>query len=515
MIRHLHDVAGLEPLRKIASELGVVISATGDLARRLYTHELLTPSVPPPDLFELTSFTAGIELAHSGGSALNDALRRAIMRELSLPECFRWTIRSAAQDARRQRAGTYGPVIPVLGVRLSTHGGFDDPMNASADIFSKSYRFVRNPMYRQSPRFRANRDLEVFGAVAFLRVAIDAGLTPADVEPALIDLRDVFREARSWDTASRLQQSATLRGRLHRALRELRVAASTMAGRELIDRSELSALLAFLDGDESPPPLPLATRPAATRARVDVSSESGRAPRARFVNDLEMDETHALTVSDRIRGDLARLPQHVELLRPDALATGSLGQVLQVISDQSLLADGIELLRVSGWIRLMSGMPGTMVDGDTEANEMIHLAYIEDATNEGTRTTPADEDVSALLLLRAGADRHDVLVAAPLATCVTRTYETPNGFTSRLVTLRLACGSAIDRMSGPDDPAMEIAFMVAVRRVEEPPPEDEAGVPLTVVDHETMDAGQSMTMSPIRYRTQVGDPVVDPREARS
>lgn len=514
MIRHLHDVAGLEPLQNIARELGVVIGATGDLARRLYTHELLTPSVPPPDLCELASFTTGIELVQSGGTASNDEVRRAIMRDLSLPECFRWTIRSAEQDARRRRASSYGPIVPVLGVRLSTRGGFEDPMNASADIFTKSYRFVRNPMYRQSPRFRANRDLEVFGAIAFLRAAIEAGLASADVQPALIALRDVYREARSWDTVSRLQQSAGLRGRLHRAVREVRVAASTIGGRELIDQSELSLFLGFLDGEDSPPPPPLATRPAATFARVDAPSESGRAPRARFVDDLEMDETRALTVSVRMRGDLARLPQHVELLRPDALASGTLGQVLQVISDQSVLAEGIELLRVSGWLRVMPGGPDTSADDDAEGNEMIHLAYIDARTDGTSLREQADEDVSALLLLRGGADRNDVLVAAPLATCVSRPYETPNGSSARLVTLRLACGSAIDRIVGPDDMATEIAFMVAVRRVEEPPPEDETGLPVTVVDHETMDSGQSMTMSPLRYKTQVGDPVVDPREAR-
>jgi hypothetical protein len=170
---------------------------------------------------------------------------------------------------------------------------------------------------------------------------------------------------------------------------------------------------------------------------------------------------------------------------------------------------------VSGWIRLMPGRSGASTNGEDEPNEMIHLAYVEDAMGDAARTPPADEDVSALLLLRGGAERNDVVVAAPLVTCVSRPYETPNGFTSRLVSLRLACGSAIDRMAARDEAATELAFMVAVRRVEEPPPEDEASVPVTVVDHETMGSGQSMTMSPLRYKTQPGDPVVDPREARS
>jgi hypothetical protein len=515
MIRHLHPVSGLEPLEKIARELGIVISGTGDLARRLYSHELLTPSLPAPDLFELTPFTTCIELVHSGGAEVNDALRRAIMRELILPECFRWRIWSAEQDQRHRRASSYGPVVPVHDVRLSTHDGFDDPMNARGDIVAKTYRYVRNPLYRESPRFLANRDLEVFGAIGFLRTVIEAELSFGEGDATLLSLRDTFRDAMSWDTVARLQQSAALRARLHRIVREVRVAARTIAGRELIDRSEIAFFLSYVDGDGRTP-MSLAARPAATRAHVDSASESGRPPHARFLDDLELDERHALTVSDRIRGDLTRLPQHIELLTPDALATGVAGQILQVVSHPSALADGIEMLRMSNWVRLTPGSRRARPDGASEPNEMIHFAYIDSGAAGAAAvatTAPADEDVSAVVLLRRDDDRHDVLVAGPLATCTSHAYEMPNTSSGRLVTLRLACGSAIERIVGAGDgAATHVAFMVAARRIEEPPPESEASVPVTTAGHEEATSSASLTMSPLRYKTQVGDPVVDPRE---
>jgi hypothetical protein len=510
MIRHLGDVAGLEPLEKIARDLGVEISATGELARRAYTHELLTPSEDAPDLFELTPFTTGIELVHSGGAEASDAIMRAIQRELTLPECFGWTLRSAEEHARDQRLRSYGPVVPVHGVRLSTREGFVDPMNARGDIQSNSYRFVRNPLYHESPKFRANRDLEVLGAIAFLSTVLDAEITVPEGDAALASVQDVFREARSPETVGRLQESASLRGALHRGVREARVTARTVRGRELIDRSGLASFLAYLDGDGDTP-VPLAIRPAATRARVRENAESDGATRVRFLDDLEMDEMHALTVSDRIRGDVARLPQHVELLAPDAVSAGAAGQVLQVIASESSLADGIELLRLSRWITVMPGSPRTRWRDADEPNEMIHLAYVESGASGPPGTAPADEDVSVLVPLRSDDDRNEVLVAAPLAICTSRPYETPNGSYARLVMLRLACGSAIDRIAATSERATRVAFMVATRRIEEVPLDELMSVPVTSSGEEEM-PGKSLYMRPIELKKGKSDPYPNPRE---
>jgi hypothetical protein len=116
-----------------------------------------------------------------------------------------------------------------------------------------------------------------------------------------------------------------------------------------------------------------------------------------------------------------------------------------------------------------------------------------------------------LLLLRAGDDRNDVLVAGPLATCVTRPYETPNGSSARLVMLRLACGSAIGRTVGSSDAATQLAFMVAARRIEELPEDGDTDDPVKVVEHE-LALHRQLAMRPIQWKEGIVDPFATPGE---
>ena len=501
MIRHLQDVAGLEPLQKIARDLGVVISATGDVARRLYTRELRTPTLPAPDLFELTPFATRIELVHSGGSELDDAVTRAIMRELTMPECFTWRIRSAKADARARRVSSYGPMIPTNGIRLSTSGGFEDPMGARRDIASGVYRYVRNPLYHESPSYRANRDLEVFGAIAFLRIAAEAEVDLETGNPVLVAIQETFREAMNWDTLARLQESAALRARLHRALRELCVAACTRASRRMIDESELRRFLGFIDGERA------VTTPTSDPGRRFGTLGSSRtwfindpAPSVSFFDDLRINGSSAITVSERILGDVSRLPQHLDLLLPDTLPIGDDGGLLRSLTSGDVLADGIVPLRVSSWVRLMNGRPGSPRSSQGTTNEMLHFAYLDTSAAGASDGEANDEDMSVLLLMRSGDETESVSVAGPLAVCTSHRYELQGGATTRLLAFRLACGSAIERDASLDaSQPIQMAMMVAMRRIEDLDSEAEARVPVATADQNQF---KNLAMNAIKYREQ-------------
>ena len=177
-------------------------------------------------------------------------------------ECFRWDIRSTSEASEARAARAYGPIVPAHAVTLGVRSSFVDPMNARADIEVGRYRFIRNPAYADSPPFAAGRDLEVFGAIRFLRLLCEddaAGLPDAELLDAV---RSAIVDAMSVDTLGRLQESAFLRMRLHASLKSLAVELRTPAARALAEVTRLRAFVAFVDGESSPEPQPIAWAPS-------------------------------------------------------------------------------------------------------------------------------------------------------------------------------------------------------------------------------------------------------------
>jgi hypothetical protein len=483
MIRHLHDVAGLEPLEKIAHDQGVDLVAHGGLARRLFTLAVREPSVSAPDLFDLLPFTADIDLTHTGGRDATKAIMEAIRREVPLAECFRWELRSAEEEIDARLSRPYGPVVPVHGVTLGVRAGFDDPMNARADVAASRHRYVRNPAYRDSPRFLAGRDLEVFGAIRYLRTVLEDGAMDSLDAKTQDDVRATFQEAMSLDTLGRLQESVFLRTRLHALLKSLAVELRTRAARAMVDVTLLRAFVAYVDGEPAPGE-PTTQPPGA------VSSPAPRSVRpAPFRHDLQLDSNSAIVASEHIRGDLFRLAPRMPLMWPivPPATAGSLSP-LQIVRDPAFQAPGVAVLRVSAWVPVVPGKAAPSYDADGEANEMIHLAFLADGDPGNAPTPPRDEDFGMTMLLKRGIAPSVVQAASPLASCVSRPYERDDGGMITVRCFRAACGSLIEQMLQDDEEGtLSLAFVIAARSVEEQEPDVAWLAPLTLVARDDFD----------------------------
>ena len=110
-------------------------------------------------------------------------------------------------------------IIPVNLMRLSTqgHSGIWDPWGGLNDLKAGSYRFIRNGFYKESPLYTEGQDLELFSALLYLQVVLEARL-PIDalgIQPGWKTAQDVFAEASTDRTVMiALQESAYLRSRL-------------------------------------------------------------------------------------------------------------------------------------------------------------------------------------------------------------------------------------------------------------------------------------------------------------
>ena len=491
MIKHLHDVAGLEALERIARNHDVDLVARGGLARRLYALAVRQPTAKP-DLFDLLPFTADIDLTHTGGPELTVTILRAIRREVPLAECFRWDVRPAEAAAESRLVRAYGPIVPLHAVTIGVRTGFEDSMNARNDLLNKRHRYVRNPAYRDSPRFQAGQDLEVFGAMRYLRTIFEDDAVDLTDMRALDEVRATFTEAASQDTLGRLQESADLRGRMHDLLKSIAVAARTQDARGLLEILGVRAFVAFVDGEREVVVPPVEPPGVALAESADApDSIVGRG--ARFRSDLDPSAISAITASDRLRGDLCRLPARIPFYWPTVPLPGrATNSPLHLVRDEAFAAPGIRTLRVSPWIALTPGKSASSRAEDGEINEMIHFALIADG-DPGNEPSPPDEDVGVTMLFRRGIAPDAILVASPLATCVSRPYERVEGSPTTVRSFRLACGTLIERLLDSDEGGtLHVAFIVSARDVGEQDSDNawsESATPVVRDDFTTAPAG--------------------------
>jgi hypothetical protein len=450
MIRHLHDVAGLEPLEQVAREYDVDIIASGGLARRLFTRDVREPEITAPDLFDLVPFTADIDLTHTGASELTQQVMRAIREAVPMAECFRWELRSAAEAEESRVARAYAPVVPVHAVTLGVLAGFDDPLDARSDLEQRRHRYRRNPEYASSPRFLAGQDLEAFGALRYLRTIFED--ESYDVGGATMDaLRDTFLEGISaGGLLRRLNGSRPLRARLLELQQSLAVEMRTADARRVFEESMCRVYLDFV-----------AETLAGTSEKSD--GETGE------VADLGLDADRAITASELLGEAGYRLPRRIEFHSPGI--AGSADQTrspFDLLRHEEFQAPGVRVLRVSNWVSVTTGVAGATFMDDGVANEMIHFALLRGEERDDHALL--DEDIGMLVIFRRGLGAEGIQVASPLATCVSRPFVRPDGTMTSVRTIRAACGSLFDRLARDDDGgALKAAFVIAARDISEDP----------------------------------------------
>jgi hypothetical protein len=483
MIRHLHDVAGLEALERIAREHDVDIIARGGLARRLFVLSVRAPELTSPDLFDLVPFTADIDLVHTGPPEQTSRIMRAIRRAVPMAECFRWDLRSAAEAGDAGEARAYGPLVPIHAVTLGVRAGFGDPERAHDDVDAGRHRYLRNPSYRNAPRYLDGRDLEVFGAVRYLRTVLEDDTISDEVADVL---RPTFQDAISLDTLGRLQESVYLRMRLHRLLKSVTVEARTAYQRAAVGASGLRTFIDYVDGVE---PGREPGSPGAATPPERSPTTPGGVHHAPFRADLDLLPRHALSSSANIRGDLYRLPPQIGFMSPTL--TGAFSQQftpVHLLRSRAMQTPGVNPLRVSSWVPVVPGESRDPPMDDGVANEMIHFALVADGDASHAVTSPADEDIGVTMLFYRATITGTIEVAAPLATCVSRPYQFDDGTVSILRCFRVACGSLLDRMTRSEEGGtLHVAFVISARSVQEQDPETEVLTPITLVGREDYD----------------------------
>lgn len=483
MIRHLHDVAGLEALEQIAREHDVDIIARGGLARRLFVLSVREPDVTAPDLFDLVPFTADIDLMHTGAPELTSRIMRAIRRAVPMAECFRWDLRAAGEAGDAGETRAYGPLVPIHAVTLGVRAGFDDPARARDDVDAGRHRYLRNPSYRNAPRYLDGRDLEVFGALRYLRTVLEDDTITDEVADVV---RPTFQDAINLDTVGRLQESVYLRTRLHRLLKAVTVEARTAYQRAAVGASGLRGFIDYIEGVE---PSGAAGGTGAGTAPEKLPATPGGVHHAPFHADLELLPRRALTSSANIRGDLYRIPPQIGFM--STTLTGAFSQHLtpvHLLRSRAMQTPGVQPLRVSSWVPVVAGDSREAPMDDGVANEMVHFALVAAGDATDPVASLADEDIGVTMLFYRATITGTIEVAAPLATCVSRPYQFDDGTVSILRCFRAACGSLLDRMTRSEEGGtLYVAFVISARSVQEQDPETESLAPITLVGREDYD----------------------------
>jgi hypothetical protein len=207
------------------------------------------------DLFDLAPFASDIDLIHDGPDALTGPIQDSVYEQVPNAECFRWELRSAMSRSAFEMALRLNNFIPALLMRLATlpGSGIWDPWDGWSDIKTGFYRYIRNGFYKDSPLYKAGRDLELFSALLYLQVILEADLSPYRLknQPGMGDVRAVIADAAN-DRAGiiALQENAYLRGRLLYVFKNLVTAArSAKALGTVLSEAGFSTLQTALDQD--------------------------------------------------------------------------------------------------------------------------------------------------------------------------------------------------------------------------------------------------------------------------
>jgi hypothetical protein len=206
----LSQINGLEPLEDICKRFNIELTAHGSTVRRLVSRGNTS-------IFDLAPFTSDLDLVHSAGPDKTASIKAAILSEVPFGEALRLELHDASTAKAYRVAAAHSGIIPALTLRLGTQtDGIVDTWHGIDDIERRTYRFIKNGFFRDSPLYAAGRDLDLMSALLYLRVALDDDLDERLInQPGLNSAELVIRETTSnSDALTRLARFPELVARL-------------------------------------------------------------------------------------------------------------------------------------------------------------------------------------------------------------------------------------------------------------------------------------------------------------
>lgn len=234
-ITNLFDLPGFEVLRPVTEKYQINLILFGSMIRNLcfkeaaLASEHISSDLDVTDLLDLVPFVSDIDMIYTGNEELVEHEVREAIWNVPFSEFFRWEVRSQAQYEKAGFADVdnYQAIIPANRIRLSTNSstGLEDPWNGRVDIANRSFRYIRNPRYPNSPAFRNGQDLEIFSAISYFKTVLSAGIPLNEIEhqPGFGSAREVVKEACLSESNFRLLlETSFLRMRLKYLLTGIR-----------------------------------------------------------------------------------------------------------------------------------------------------------------------------------------------------------------------------------------------------------------------------------------------------
>jgi PAS domain-containing protein len=397
-IRSLWDIHGLEQLRKVCSTHGVHFTAFGGFLRHLMLKLIETSQTGDSwDLFDLVPFASDIDLIHTGSAEQTDLLLRSIVYEVPWGECFRWQLRSVHDNGIYWESMKVNNVIPASLMTLSTNStdGIYDRWDGYRDYASRTFRYIRNGFYSESPLYRAGRDLELFSALLYYRVLFEAGVRPDGFEsqPGLTEAISVVgAAANSDDVRVRLEQSAYLRARLRYLCAGLTASARPAdlhAAQETLALDELSESLSGVIFD-----LPRILFPDAVLAvTAHLGGDTFRIP---FRSPAWDEEAEAPARFEQALDDLPR--RFVE--QGDGTVDLTAGQ-------RATLGPGQQILFASPSIDIFLGISESSHAGQGWLHEFVHFALPLSIERDAAIKPYFPDALAVLAVFRARIDTQD------------------------------------------------------------------------------------------------------------
>ena len=254
----LWDIRQLRALEQIGRRRNVAFKVRGGTALRAVLAHRREPSTQTLDLFDLTPFTADVDLTHSGAAKLTPSLLNEILSEVPNGECFRWDLQSVEDVQAAAGDRLYTNVLPARLIELTGAAPeVLDPANGLRDVYQESYRYFRDPRYRQSGLFRSGRNLEAFSALLYLQTLGEADIVgdKQEQQPGWRDVKEVFQTV-DGELHQHLQEYPYLRSRLRRLLVN---AAAAYAREDFVRTATQSGLADFVSrvAESARIPLPL------------------------------------------------------------------------------------------------------------------------------------------------------------------------------------------------------------------------------------------------------------------